>query len=736
MRRMRGNVSGRTIGVAALLALALLTGIAPAARALCPADGATPFNIGPLSPQTTFPLWVQDSTGLTLEICPGTDPVHCISVPPIDGDAFSQQIGFGDEGFWASAEAFVATSGGQAALVSAVEAAFLPTFADGNQFPFTRLRIRVDVAEAGLYTVTHPWGQIQYNVDAPGPNAINESFDIQFFPNQVGYVGRIGPVLTWDTYNRATNTLPDAQGGPLVGHIGDLATGPHAVTGSPCGTNFFRIDGPNIGGTDVNFVETNLFTVTGKVYTGVAPAPLVVDRTSYARAVDGQGQVDVFAASAPTATVTVTGGPNLGGPHPLTGDGTGLFFASVPVGDAGTLPATVTLSAANPGNSQTDLIRPLPDLVTVTRAEYDRTSRTLTVNAASSDQSTTGAPTLSLVGFGPFPTADLAGGTIAVGPVAAPPASVTVLSTAGGQATLPVTVVAGAAPGNTPPVAVNDSANTNEDTAVVIAVLANDTDPDSPANTINPATVAIGGTGPANGTATVNPVTGAVMYTPNLNFNGNDSFTYVVQDTLGAFSNVATVSITVNPVDDPPNAVNDAASVNVNNSVTISVLANDTDPEGNILPNTVAIVDPPNPNLGTATPQANGTVIFAAGGTAGQTAFTYRVQGGLGVSSNLATVTVNVNNPAAEQITITLAQYRIGGSRWRITGTTTVPGPGNQMTAVLQRTGQTIGSAAVTAVGAFTIDVRNSPVTPVAGDVVVVTSTFGGTAQQTVSIRN
>jgi hypothetical protein len=731
---MRGDVRSRTIGVAALLALALLTGIAPAARALCPADGATTMNIGPLSPETTFPLWVQDSTGLTLEICPGTDPVHCISVPPIDGVPFSQQIGFGDEGFWASAEAFVGTSGGgQAALVSAVEAAFLPTFADGNQFPFTRLRIRVDVAEAGLYTVTHPWGQIQYNVDTPGPNAINESLDIQFFPNQVGYLGRIGPVLTWDTFNRAANTLPDTAGGALVGHIGDLASPPHAVTGSPCGTNFFRVDGPNIGGPGVNFVQTDLFTVTGKVYTGVAPAPLFVDRTSYARTVNGQ--VDVFAASAPGATVTVNGDPNLGGPHTLTGDGTGLFFASVPVGDTSILPATVTVSASNPGNNNTNLIRPLTDLVTVTRAQYDRTTRTLTVNAISSDQST--PPTLSLVGFGPFLTTDLAGGTVAFGPVAAPPANVIVLSTAGGQAILPVTVVSGAAPGNTPPLAANDPANTNEDTAVVIAVLANDSDANSPANTIDNTTVTIGGTGPANGTAVVNLVTGAVTYTPRLNFNGNDSFTYVVQDTLGAFSNVATVSITVNPVNDPPTAVNDVASVNINNSVIISVLANDTDPEGNISPSTVTIVTPPAPALGTATPQANGTVIFAAGGAPGGVAtFTYTVADGAGGVSNLATVTVNVNNVAAEVVTITLAEFRTGQSRWRITGTTTVPGPGNQMTARLQRTGQTIGSAAVTAVGAFTISVRPSPVVPDIGDVVVVTSTFGGTAQQTVSIRN
>jgi len=141
------------------------------------------MNIGPLSPQTTFPLWVQDSTGLTLEICPGTDPVNCISTPPItdpNDPLFVPAlagIGFGDEGFWASADASMPTGGGtgQALLVSAVEAAFLPTFANGNQFPFTRLRIRVDVPVDGDYTVTHPWGQILYTGVTAGPASTRAS---------------------------------------------------------------------------------------------------------------------------------------------------------------------------------------------------------------------------------------------------------------------------------------------------------------------------------------------------------------------------------------------------------------------------------------------------------------------------------------------------------------------------------------------------------------------------------
>jgi hypothetical protein len=443
----------------------------------------------------------------------------------------------------------------------------------------------------------------------------------------------------------------------------------------------------------------------------------------------------VFATSTPTATVTVSGGPNLPPtPTSLIGDGTGLFFVSAPVGDASVLPANVTVSAQSAGDLQTQIVQPLIDLVTITDALYDGTAHTLTVDAFSSDEAV--PPVLSLTPFGAFPGDDLAGGTLTLQDIDVPPASITVTSSAGGSATLPVTVVTGAAPGNTAPVAVNDAANTDEDTTVDIVVLVNDSDPDTtsePTNTIDPTTVTIGGAGPANGNAVVN-ADGTVTYTPRVNFNGIDSFTYVVQDTLGAFSNPATVTITVNPVNDAPTAVNDAASVNINNSVIINVLANDTDPEANISPSTVTIVSPG--ILGTATAQPDGTVIYAAGDTAGVDTFTYTVADGAGAESNAATVTVNVNNVAAEQITIALAEFRTRQARWRINGTTTVPGPGNQVTAVLDRTGQTIGTGAVDAVGAWIIDVRNSPVAAEAGDVVVVTSTFGTQAQQPASIRN
>ena len=96
---------------------------------------------------------------------------------------------------------------------------------------------------------------------------------------------------------------------------------------------------------------------------------------------------------------------------------------------------------------------------------------------------------------------------------------------------------------NAPPVANNDpGVTTNKNTAVVINVLSNDSDPDG---TINPTTVAVVGSA-SHGTTSVNPTTGAITYTPAANYTGPDSFTYKVKDNLGADSNVATVSITVN----------------------------------------------------------------------------------------------------------------------------------------------------------------------------------------------
>jgi len=127
--------------------------------------------------------------------------------------------------------------------------------------------------------------------------------------------------------------------------------------------------------------------------------------------------------------------------------------------------------------------------------------------------------------------------------------TVTVTATNGRTATDTFDLTVDAA--NDAPVANNDAYATDEDTPLVVnaalGVLANDTDVDTPAGSLTAVLVV----GPANASSFMLNADGSFSYTPNSNFFGGDSFTYKANDGTSD-SNIATVTLTVNPINDPP----------------------------------------------------------------------------------------------------------------------------------------------------------------------------------------
>ena len=204
------------------------------------------------------------------------------------------------------------------------------------------------------------------------------------------------------------------------------------------------------------------------------------------------------------------------------------------------------------------------------------------------------------------------------------------------------TPISGVSLPHNPPTANDDSTTTDEDIEKVIDVLLNDSNGDG---TIDPTTVTTT-SGPTNGQTLVDGASGNITYTPDPDYNGNDSFTYTVQDNQGATSNEASVTISVNPINDAPVANDDSATTTIDTAVTIDVTANDTDVDGTIDPTTVAILSGPsygivsvNPTTGVVTYTPNTSFL-------GTDSFVYEVADNDGATdSATVTITEPVNDP-------------------------------------------------------------------------------------------
>ncbi|KJZ63934.1 Ig-like domain-containing protein [Pseudomonas fluorescens] len=706
-----------------------------------------------------FPMWYQDNNLLSMELCQSratssrvpaaTPPAYMCTLLPAPG-IFDDTLpmvfpdNWPDEAFWFLAETNIpnnAAGYGMDAYVAGIEAAFAGgNPLDGDQISFARIRMRINVPVAGTYTITHPYGVETVNVTTPGRRAINITRDIG-----VGAAGNFSGALTGaiGPFLRSVNG-PYTEVNPDTGAIETFVGDPNLteqVTGSPNNTNFVRIQGP--AGT----IQSNLFTLAGKVLDNRAQTHVDLSRATYRRTASGTGtstRVEIFGKADNSSTLCfretlalVPGPPPTPCLTNMVGDGTGLYFGQRLL--SGPVPPVVVLTATNPAGTTrpTAVSSKLVDLVKIQTARYNWSNHSLLIEATSTDE--VAVPDMVAQGYGRLSKT----GTlqkITVADLSQPPATVTVKSAAGGSDTEPVVVV-GTAPDtgeNQVPLSVADTGSTSFGVPITLNLLANDSDPDG--NTPLSITAL---TQPAAGQGTVAMSgTTAVVYTPPavVTVPLTTTFTYKAQDIKGLASTTpATVTITVAP-NRPPVAVADAVAT-LGVAIPINVLANDTDPEGNV---PLAVASLTQPAAGRGTVSSNGTVITytppATVTTAFTTTFTYIARDSFGALSTPATVTVQVSpRPAAETFTVTTATVSARSNNrftWDFAGTSSVV-TGNTITIrVSTPTGlATLGTTTVPATGRWRLTVNNTTtVIPSANPTATITSSQG--TVRTVSVTS
>lgn len=184
------------------------------------------------------------------------------------------------------------------------------------------------------------------------------------------------------------------------------------------------------------------------------------------------------------------------------------------------------------------------------------------------------------------------------------------------------------------PVGVSDTTSVDEDGEVLIDVLANDTDADTNAVlSIDSVTAS------SNSTAVIE--NNKIKYTPNKDFNGSDTITYVVKDELNGKSEVTTVNITVNPINDAPTTSDKTFSINIITDSSLNGQLSASDIDNN---ETLSFIKVTNPSSGTLSLDTNGSFIYTPNiDFTGTDTFTFKVNDG-DADSTVSTVTINVND--------------------------------------------------------------------------------------------
>jgi len=703
-----------------------------------------------------YPMWYKDANNLSLELCqsratstrapgaPGAPAYMCTLLPEPGVYDDALPLVFPDnwppEMFWFLAETEIPQVGNSGyeleVYVAGLEAAFAAENpVDGDQQSFARIRIRASVPRTGTYTITHPYGVETVNVTTAGRRAINITRDIGIGApgNFTGALnGNLGPWLR-GAGGPYTEVNPDT--GASETFVGDPNL-TEAVTGSPFNTNFVRIEGPP------GAIQTNVFTVSGKVLDQRAQTPVTLERATYSR--NGTGtRVEVFAKAPNDASVCLRNGLALVGTPPspcqfsLLADNNGLFFSQQLSQVAPPPVVVITASTTAGGTRPTALSSKLSDVVKVNTARYDWANKRLVIEARSSDEVV--IPDLVAQGYGRLSKSGTVQ-SLTVNDLAQPPASVTIKSAHGGSDVEPVIVV-GNAPveaANQPPLAQADTGSTSVGVPLTLNLLQNDSDPDG---NVPLAISDLTQPGTGLGGVVLNGTT-SVTYTPPAGATQPlvATFSYRAVDAKGLKSTPATVTVNVAPNRPPTVAAQTVATLGV--PLTINVLAGAADPEGNN-PLVVAAVTQPAAGRGTVSTDGS-TVTYTPPATvtaAFSTTFTFQVRDALGALSNPGTVTVNVSpRPAAETFAITAATVQARSNNrfnWDISGTSSVT-TGNTITVrVTTTTGvQTLGTTTVPLTGRWRLVVSNSTtVIPTANPTVTVTSSQGTTRTSNVTVQ-
>jgi uncharacterized delta-60 repeat protein len=204
---------------------------------------------------------------------------------------------------------------------------------------------------------------------------------------------------------------------------------------------------------------------------------------------------------------------------------------------------------------------------------------------------------------------------------------------------------------NQPPVAVDDAYSVDEDAVLTVdaagGVMANDTDPEGATLTAQVNDM------PANGSLTMS-ADGAFTYTPPTNFNGTDTFTYQVDDGLG--NDTAMVTVTVNPVNDPPIATWVDSMSTTEDTTSAGYVPNVSDPDSGETFTFTIVIQPAN---GTASVVSNELVYTPDADFAGSDSFTFRAtdSGGAFVEGTASVGVAEVNDaPTATSATLTIPE--------------------------------------------------------------------------------